>query len=111
VRLAAAAAPDVIVLDRGLPDLDGWEAAREMKRHRATAGVPIIALTPNVFYPSVEGALLAGCDAFLGKPFDPRALVELARACARDRMRAITTTSPTASKPRSRPLAKARRRS
>jgi CheY-like chemotaxis protein len=106
VRLAAKLAPDVIVLDRGLPDLDGWETAREIKRRRATASIPIIALTANVFYPSVEGSLLAGCDAFLAKPFEPRALVALARACARDRLKAPAAPAKVNSRPAGRPAAR-----
>jgi DNA-binding response OmpR family regulator len=91
VVLAEQVSPEVIVLDRGLPDFDGWQAAHEIKNRGATAWIPIIALTANVAYASVERALLAGCDAFLGKPCDPATLIRVARACARDYRDAVAS--------------------
>lgn len=61
--------PEIVVLDRKLPDRDGLELARAW---RASAGrlsrTPIIALTSFATRPDVEAALVAGCDAFLVKP-------------------------------------------
>jgi two-component system KDP operon response regulator KdpE len=69
--LAAASAaydarrPDVIVLDRGLPDGDGLDLARKWRRH---GQVPIVMVTASGQRADVEEALFAGCDAFLTKP-------------------------------------------
>ena len=68
--------PEIVVLDRRLPDRDGLELA---KQWRAAAGamarVPIIALTAFASRPDVEAALIAGCDAFLAKPCPGSVLV------------------------------------
>ncbi len=58
--------PDVIVLDRHLPDGDGLDFARRVRR--STASVRIVMLTASGQRSDVEAALLAGCDAFLTKP-------------------------------------------
>jgi CheY-like chemotaxis protein len=49
LTLASTCAPDVIVLDLGLPDIDGWEVARQLKAAPWTAATPIIALTGRIF--------------------------------------------------------------
>jgi DNA-binding response OmpR family regulator len=60
--------PDVIVLDRKLPDCDGLDLARHWRSASALATVPIIVLSAYTTRPDVEAALAAGCDAFLAKP-------------------------------------------
>jgi DNA-binding response OmpR family regulator len=73
-REAAEAAqkktPEVVVLDRRLPDRDGLDLARQWRRFATTAmaRVPIIVLTAFTARTDVEAALDAGCDVFLGKP-------------------------------------------
>jgi two-component system, cell cycle response regulator DivK len=67
--------PTVIVMDRHLPDADGWEASRRLKRDPLTRSIPIIALSADSERSSVERSLEAGCDAFLGKPCTIEALV------------------------------------
>ena len=58
--------PDVVVLDLGLPGLDGWETARRLK---ATANPPpIVALTAHALPGDEERARRAGCDDVLTKP-------------------------------------------
>jgi len=73
VALAAAAKPDLILMDMSLPVLDGWEATRQVKANPATKGIPVIALTAHAMVQDKEKALAAGCDEFDTKP------VELAR--------------------------------
>lgn len=64
--------PDVIVMDLAMPKLDGWTAARRLKRRRTTARIPIIALSA---VPTARGsARAAGCDAYLAKPCLPALL-------------------------------------
>jgi two-component system, cell cycle response regulator DivK len=65
--------PDLILMDIMMPELDGFEATRELRRHNATCGTPIIAVT------AMEGAqhlaLQAGANDFVRKPVDIRGLV------------------------------------
>jgi CheY-like chemotaxis protein len=63
--------PDVIVMDLSLPRLDGWEATRRLKKDPLTARIPVIALTGHAMGGHAEGAMEAGCDAFVTKPCVP----------------------------------------
>ena len=62
LTLASTCAPDVIVLDLGLPDIDGWEVARQLKASPTTATIPIIALTGAGLPHERVSAMRAGCD-------------------------------------------------
>ncbi len=70
--LAAVAreAPDVIIMDMGLPVVDGWEAARRLKASEETCRIPIIALTADAMLGDRDKAYAAGCDDFDTKPVD-----------------------------------------
>jgi two-component system, cell cycle response regulator DivK len=68
--------PDVIVLDRYLPDGDGWEVARKLKGLPSLRDVPILGFTASGEQRGdVESALIAGCDVFVPKPCAPDMLV------------------------------------
>ena len=72
---AQTLALDVVVLDLGLPDIDGWEVARQLKSRPATAHVPIIALSGSDLPHERVSAMRAGCDRHLAKPCSPADLV------------------------------------
>jgi DNA-binding response OmpR family regulator len=66
---AIAKRPDLVVLDRRLPDRDGLDLARQWRTSaNGMSRVPIITLTAFTARADVEAALIAGCDAFLAKP-------------------------------------------
>ena len=81
IVLAPRLRPDIVVLDRRLPDGDGWDVARALKASvsETMRRVPIIAFTSHRERADVEGALVAGCDAFLEKGCAPDALVRHVR--------------------------------
>ncbi len=66
--------PDAIVMDMSLPGLDGYNAARIIRREPALAGVPLVACTAHNRWEWRGKAIAAGFDAFMTKPFDPRRL-------------------------------------
>jgi CheY-like chemotaxis protein len=68
--------PDLILLDLGLPDIDGWECARRLKADPATRGIPVIALTAHAMAEDRDTALAAGCDDFDTKPIDLGVLLD-----------------------------------
>jgi CheY-like chemotaxis protein len=79
--------PDVIVLDLGLPDLDGWSVARELRAAPTTQSVPIIALTGADLPHERASALRAGCDLHLAKPCFPAELLGAIRKLTVERDR------------------------
>ena len=75
VATAAAEMPELILMDMGLPVLDGSEATKQIKSAPETRHIPVIALTANAMAGDKEKALAAGCDDFDTKPVDlPRLL-------------------------------------
>ena len=75
ILLARRHNPDVIVMDLGLPRVDGWTATAALKADPATAGIPVVAVTVHVqdFYRG--RAELVGCHSFLDKPCSPSRLM------------------------------------
>jgi two-component system cell cycle response regulator DivK len=78
VAMAAAEMPELILMDMGLPVLDGAEATRQIKAASETKNIPVIALTANAMTGDKEKALAAGCDDFDTKPVElPRLLAKI----------------------------------
>ena len=75
LTVAAAKRPDLILMDIQLPGLDGYEATRRIKADPALKHIPIIAVTSYALSGDDEKARLAGCDAYVTKPFSPRELL------------------------------------
>jgi len=75
VTLAEQHRPDLILMDIQLPGVDGYEAARRIKANPALRHIPIIAVTSYALSGDEAKALAAGCDAYVAKPFSPRALL------------------------------------
>jgi len=73
-------APDLIIMDLMMPDMDGWEATRLIRRE---SSVPIIMLTARVDDMDKIAGLEMGADDYLTKPFNPRELVARVRAVLR----------------------------
>ncbi len=80
VAMATAEQPDLILMDLGLPVLDGWEATKRIKAQPETRHIPIIALTAHAMAGDREKALAAGCDDFDTKPVEMPRLLEKVRA-------------------------------
>lgn len=76
--------PDVVLMDMGLPVMDGWEAARRIKDDERIASIPVIALTAHAMAEDRERALAAGCDEFDTKPVDLERLLAKIVAVTRD---------------------------
>jgi CheY-like chemotaxis protein len=80
LALAAAAHPELILMDMGLPGVDGWEATRRLKADPQLRGIPVIALTAHVMEGDREKALAAGCEDYDTKPFQFPRLLSKVRA-------------------------------
>lgn len=75
LNTALEAVPDLIVLDIGLPKIDGLTVARRLRAEAATARVPIIALSANTLLHFAPLALEAGCSVAMSKPCLPEELL------------------------------------
>ncbi|MGW2582268.1 response regulator [Streptomyces virginiae] len=80
LRLAATRKPDVILLDLGLPDMDGIDVIKEVRK---TSGVPILVLSARHTSEEKIRALDAGADDYVTKPFSMDELLARLRAAVR----------------------------
>ena len=69
LTLVRTAQPDLILMDIRLPGMDGLAATALLKADPTTAAIPIIALTAMLTKDDQQKAILAGCDAYIGKPY------------------------------------------
>ena len=67
-------APDLILMDIGLPDMDGLTLARLLKTDEKTKQIRIVAVTACAMKGDEQKALEAGCDAYIAKPINTRTL-------------------------------------
>ena len=75
ISKARSGKPDLILMDISIPIIDGWEATQVLKHDPATKHIPIIALTAHALASDREKAFEVGCDGYLAKPCEPRAVV------------------------------------
>ena len=84
--------PDVVLLDRDLPDGSGLDFARWMRHRPIYDGVRIVGFSGGSTPWEVASSLAAGCDAFVGKPCSPAALMRAIHAASDRRRRRSTPT-------------------
>lgn len=75
----ASEKPDLILMDRSLPKMDGLEVAKRLKSNAATNKIPIVAMTAHAMRGDREKALAAGCEGYIPKPINVRTLAEQIR--------------------------------
>jgi len=79
VRMTEEEKPDLILMDLGMPVMDGWEATRKIKANDALKHIPIIAVTSHAMVGDEIDARKAGCDDYLPKPIDEDLLIRKIR--------------------------------
>ena len=76
IDMMRSEAPDIVLMDMGLPVLDGWEATIQAKADDSINSIPIIALTAHALESDKQKALECGADDFDTKPVDFKRLLE-----------------------------------
>ena len=92
LKKARAALPDLIVLDLMLPEVDGLEVCKLLRRDAATAGIPILMLTAKAAEIDRVLGLELGADDYVTKPFSPRELTLRIKGLLRRRQTAEVKT-------------------
>lgn len=80
VEMARAGGYDLILMDMSLPEIDGWEATRQLRAAPETQVVPIIGLTAHAMAGDRENCLEMGCDDYVSKPVDRDTLLNVIAA-------------------------------
>jgi DNA-binding response OmpR family regulator len=83
LELARAERPDLVLLDVGLPEMDGYQVCRALKGDPKTAPMPVVMLTARAGPADQQQAVDAGADAYLTKPFSPSELLSVIQSMLR----------------------------
>jgi excisionase family DNA binding protein len=75
-------APDLVLLDVMMPEIDGWEMLRQVQERFGVGAIPVIVFSGKVDQESVSKAATRGASGFLGKPFDLQRLLDQAKQIA-----------------------------
>src|ERR1700733_12549689 len=93
IERAKTEQPDLILMDMNMPELDGWEATRQIKTAGDNQTVPVIALTAHAMSGDRERAIAVGCAEYHTKPVDfPKLLAQIEAL-----LHAATSQGPTQS--------------
>jgi CheY-like chemotaxis protein len=76
MEMARAMGPDLVLLDLSMPEVDGWETFKRLKKDPGTSGIPVVIFTSRE-YANLEAAGLEGACGLIRKPFVPEELEEI----------------------------------
>jgi len=76
VEMAIAERPAFIIMDINLPDIDGLETTRRIRRSSANGDIPISAITSYAMAGDMDKILSAGCSGYFEKPIDPLTIMD-----------------------------------
>jgi len=82
-EIATESSPDIVLVDLGLPDLDGQTVVALLRQEEGMQQVPLIAFTAYPIDTAIEMARAYGCDGVITKPIDTRTFVEQVRGFLR----------------------------
>ena len=79
IELALKERPDFILLDIQLPDINGLEVLKEIRKSEINGGIPIIAITSYAMSGDRKKMLESGCSGYIEKPIDPENVINQIR--------------------------------
>jgi excisionase family DNA binding protein len=68
--------PDLVLLDVMMPQVDGWEMLRRLHERHGVGAIPVVMFSGKVDERAADEAATRGAQAFIGKPFEPKQLIE-----------------------------------
>lgn len=74
LRLIGERMPDLVIMDIQMPQMNGFEAVRQIRANPAIQNVPVLAATAKALKGDREKCFAAGCDGYIAKPFTHREL-------------------------------------
>ncbi len=77
VDAARAQRPDMILMDLGMPEMDGWIATEKLKSDDVTKSIPLYALTAHTLPHERKRAMQAGCDGYVSKPIHMKGFLDV----------------------------------
>ncbi len=77
VEMVRSQKPDVIIMDKNMPVMDGIEATQILKKDESTKHIPIIFVTSSAMKGDREEILQTGCDEYMSKPIDIYKVLEI----------------------------------
>ena len=83
IELARERLPDLVLMDLGLPDMDGWQALGELRADERAKALRVVAFTAHAMVGDRERALAAGFDGYLSKPIEFATFADSVRALLR----------------------------
>src|SRR5690349_13659642 len=86
VAAARLQQPDLILMDLGMPEMDGWRAAEKLKAEDTTKSIPLYALTAYTLPGERKRALEAGCDGYVSKPIHMNGFLKLIEGALRKKL-------------------------
>jgi len=88
--------PDLILMDLGMPEMDGWLAAQKLKSDEVTRSIPLFALTAHTLPSERKRAIQAGCDGYVSKPIHVEGFLGMIESALVQRMgrKPARTTGP-----------------
>ena len=69
--------PDLILMDLGMPEMDGWTASQKLKSDETTKSIPLYALSAHTLPQDRRRAMQAGCDGYVTKPIHVQSFLDL----------------------------------
>ena len=94
LRMAREISPDLVLMDLGLPGMDGLAAAKALKANPATRHLAVVGHSAHAMKGDKEIALSAGCDGYLTKPIQTRTFAETITRFIASASERQTTSSP-----------------
>jgi two-component system cell cycle response regulator DivK len=85
IQLAASRKPDLILMDIQLPGMNGIDALKHLRADKATASIPVVAVTASVMQQDRTLIMESGFDAYVGKPINIKDFLEAVRTALQGR--------------------------